>query len=247
VTRVVAISDFIRDRLLKLGIRPDRVVTVHNGVDLERFRPNDLAKTTNEIVLSTILYLRDIKRPDVTFKACGILAERGVAFQLLVAGTGPLLESMKQLTKALGYADQVRWLGETHETETILQASDLFLLSTVGEALGNALLEAQACGVPVVATRSGGIPEVVHDGETGLLFPSGNFRAMADCIEYVLLNPKLRRRMSVAARERMENHFHMQRAVKDFLDVHQSLVPSWESCHDWPKEFEYPLHDDEGV
>ena len=226
VARVVAISSFIERRLSDLGV--NNVQMIHNGIDLDRFHPDDAVKREwreeyqvqpGEAIICTIAYLRSIKQPHVLFEACGYLAQRGVPFRFFVAGTGELVEPLKLLSQKLQIADRVHWLGNYLETERLLQASDIFILSTIGEALGNAFLEAQATGVPSVATDSGGIPEIIVPGETGYLIPPGDSRSMADAVQRLIEDRALWKRMSDASIARARSRFAVDRAVEDYLRV----------------------------
>jgi glycosyltransferase involved in cell wall biosynthesis len=106
---------------------------------------------------------------------------------------------------------------------SLLQASDIFLLATVGEAFGLVLAEAMACGVPVVGSRAGAIPEVVEDGETGLLVTPRSAEAMADAIEILARDEPKRSRMGQAAIESVHNNFTLEKTVAETLKIYDSL------------------------
>ena len=104
-----------------------------------------------------------------------------------------------------------------------MQASDIFLLASVGEAFGNVLTEAMACGAPVVASRSGGIEEIVVDGETGLLVPPRSSAAFADAIEKLATDPQLRNEMGRRARERVLEAFTLDQFVEKTIRVYETI------------------------
>jgi glycosyltransferase involved in cell wall biosynthesis len=159
----------------------------------------------------------------VIVQACGHLARRGVAFQMFFAGDGDLLEEMKQLAASLGVSRRVHWLGHIPEPRRLLQASDIFLLSSVGEAFGLVLAEAMACGTPVIGSRSGSLPEVVEDGRSGLLVPPLDAALLADAIVRLAADSALRRGMSSAAAERARTHFAVERSVRETLQIYDRL------------------------
>jgi glycosyltransferase involved in cell wall biosynthesis len=232
VTHIVSISDFVKRQLVELGIPEPKIQRIYNGVDAGRYHPDPLVRREwreqyglkpEEALISTIAYLRTFKNPQVMFEACGILAARRFPFRYFVAGTGDLVEPMKQLSQKLGFADRIHWLGNFARTERLLQASDVFMLSSVGEALGNAFLEASACGVPIVGADSGGIPEIVVPGETGFLASATDPAAFADGIQKIMSDESLRGRMPDQCVARARTVFDLDRAVANFLAVYDAL------------------------
>src|SRR5579872_924545 len=205
VTRTITVSRFVKSQLLELGFKPDRVLPIHNGIDLSRFHPDSDARESwraqygvgpGELIISTISYLRDYKQPHIVLEACALLLKRGVPIRLFIAGDGPLMGAMRSLGEQLGLTDHIYWLGNFPEAERLLQASDVFVLSSVGEAIGNVLIEAMGCGVPCVGSDSGGIPEVIDDGNTGYLARPLDPADFADRIQAIASDPQVRCRMA---------------------------------------------------
>ena len=232
LVRIIAISDYIKCQLVAAGVPEEKIVVRYLGIDNQRFRPDASARQTwgqklsipnDELILSTVSYLRPIKNPQIIIEACGVLAQRGLRAHLIVAGDGEMLEELKQLSHKLGIADRVHWLGLLPDPVSVLQASDIFLLATVGEAFGLALAEAMACGVPVVASRAGAIPEVIKDGETGLLVDPMDPVALADGIEKLGRNHALRKQMAQQAVARVADHFTLEMAVDKTLHIYDDL------------------------
>jgi glycosyltransferase involved in cell wall biosynthesis len=231
--RIVAISEFIKGQLVEGGVPKEKIVVRHLGVDTDRFKPDPSQRELlnkqfsigpDEVVLSTVSYLRPIKSPEIIVEAIGVLAKRNVPVRLFVGGDGEMLEELKQLSSKLGVADRIHWLGLVTDPLQLLQASDLFLLATVGEAFGLVLAESMACGVPVVGSRAGAIPEVVEDGDTGLLVNPLDPTALADGIEKLARNDSLRQQMSCAAIKRVDAQFTMDKTVSETLRVYESLA-----------------------
>ncbi|HEY5884033.1 MAG TPA: glycosyltransferase family 4 protein [Pyrinomonadaceae bacterium] len=230
--RVIAISDFIKGQLVEGGVPKEKIVVRHLGIDTDRFRPQPLQRDQllqrysirpDEVLLSTVSYLRPIKSPEIIVRAIGVLAERNVSVRLFVGGDGEMLEELQQLSADLGVEDRIHWLGLVPDPLDLLQASDIFLLATVGEAFGLVLAESMACGVPVVGSRAGAIPEVVEDGVTGVLVTPRDPVTLADGIEKLVKDKSLCQQMSRAAVARVHEKFTMDRAVLETLRVYESL------------------------
>ncbi|HEV7475215.1 MAG TPA: glycosyltransferase family 4 protein [Pyrinomonadaceae bacterium] len=232
LVRIIAISEFIKGQLVAGGVPAEKIVVRHLGIDTNRFKPDPQARQrlvdefairSDEIILSTVSYLRPIKSPEIIVQACGLLAERGVPVRLFVGGDGEMLKQLQQLSHSLGIADRVHWLGLVTDPLSLLQASDIFLLATVGEAFGLVLAEAMACGVPVVGSRAGAIPEVVEDQKTGLLVEPKSAAAMADAIEILARDEAKRNRMGQASIERVHTYFTLEQTVAETRRIYDSL------------------------
>ena len=231
-SKVIAISNFIKEQLMNGGVRENKIVVRHLGIDTNRFKPDPNAGVLlrkkygiapDELILSTVQYLRPIKNPQTIVEACGVLAKRNVRAHLFVAGDGEMLEELQALSRELGIEDRTHWLGLVPDPTNLLQASDLFILSTVGEAFGLVLAESMACGVPVVGSESGGIPEVVVNGETGLLVPPLKPELFADAIEQLGKDKEMRSRLSSQGIERVREQFSMEKTVNATIGIYESL------------------------
>lgn len=232
MTKVIAVSDFVRRDLIERGVSVDRIVVRHLGADEQRFRPDPGARERwvsrfgiqpGEMIMSTVTLLRPFKSPETLVEACAVLAQRGVPARLFVAGDGAMLPDLKALSARLGVADRIHWLGFCADPSGLIQASDVFLLASVGEAGGFVLSEAMGCGVPIVGSRSGVIGECVDDGGTGLLATPKNPQSFADAIEKLARNEALRRSMSAQSRARMLAGFTTDINVRRTLDIYESV------------------------
>lgn len=231
MTCIIAISQFIKERLIDCGVPPEKIIIIYNGVDLHRFTPGEGGRERlsesftighEEYVLATIARLDWQKRVDVIIKACSLLKQRGIRFRLFIAGVGPLDRELKTLSRDLDLEDRVYWVGLTPEPELFLQGADIFLLASEGEAFGNVLVEAMACGLPIVANRSGAIPEIVQSGQCGFLVDHNSPESFADAIESIATDVELRHRFADNARARARS-FDVARAVERTLSVYDDI------------------------
>jgi glycosyltransferase involved in cell wall biosynthesis len=169
---LVTVSDALRTGLLKLGVDDDKVHVVRNGVDLELFAPRDRARCKSRLgvgamTLLSVGNLVALKGHDLVIRALPMLP----GYELLVVGEGELRASLEALADALRVADRVRFLGAVQQSELVdlYNAADALVLASSREGMPNVVLEAMACGTPVVATAVGGVPEVVQGAAAGVL------------------------------------------------------------------------------
>jgi glycosyltransferase involved in cell wall biosynthesis len=189
---------------------------VHHGVDVAAFQPAARAPSAPRVpVVVSVGRLVEKKGHFDLLHACRSVRDRGVEFICRIYGDGPLRASLVSEAAALGLSDQVSFVGSCTQREiaSALPCADLFALTPIvtdegdRDGIPNVILEAMACGVPVVATCAGGIPEAVIDGETGMLAPPGAVPAIADAMTQLLTDADLRRRLGRAARESAVHDF----------------------------------------
>lgn len=232
ITKVVAISGFIGRQLIEIGVPEGKVSIVHHGVDTRRFFPDpeareELAKQfaiePDEVIASSIAHLRPFKHPEVIVESCALSRKSGVKIRFFMAGRGEMRQEMEELSRKLGVSEQIHWLGSVAKPERLLQASDIFVLASVGEAFGLVLAEAMACGVPVIGSRSGAIPEIVEDGKTGLLATPLDPASFADAVERLGRDEELRREMGGRAVERVRRHFTIETSIDKLMKVYEAM------------------------
>ncbi len=192
----------------------DRTVVIRTGIDAAS-RP--LARPADGVPV--IVSVGRLRRPkDVTTLLRALALVRG-DYTALVVGGGPGLGEAEAERRRLGLSDVVQFAGERDDVPATLASSHVFVLSSRSEALPISILEAMAAGLPVVATRVGGVPELVRDGETGFLAPASDANALAALIQRLVDSPELRARLGSAGRARVEEHF----GLESFLDAHLDL------------------------
>ena len=186
---------------------------VENGVDLDVFTPEptsmstDLRPAGGAPIVAVVGALRGRKGHAVALAAWPEVCRRFPDARLLIVGDGPEESRLRELARELGIAETVMFVGTRPNVAELMRASDLLLLPSQHEALPTTLIEAAACGRPVVSTDVDGVPEVVIDGETGLLIPVGDSRALADAVVALLADEPRRRAMGVRARALAEERF----------------------------------------
>jgi N-acetyl-alpha-D-glucosaminyl L-malate synthase BshA len=202
---VTAVSAYLRDETYKsFGCVNCDVRVIPNFISPAEYHPATddrcrrvLAPAGNKILVH-ISNFRPVKRVlEVVRIFAGV--RKAMPATLIMAGDGPDRDAAEAEVDRLKLTRDVRFLGRVEDVADVLRGADLFLLPTVSESFGLAALEAMACGVPVIATRAGGIPEVVVDGETGLLAAPGAVDAMIEAALGILKDPKRHERMRQAA------------------------------------------------
>ena len=229
----LAVSRGVRDYLVSQGgLDPAKVRVVANGVDIaaiDAARPGPLVR--RELGLpesSPVIGL--VGRLDhwgkghkELFEAMASLKERHPVHALIVGG-GRRIDAVRQLAESLGLAGAVHFLGPRHDVPDLLHAMDIFVLPSYSEGVSLALLEAMAAGLPVVATAVGGLPEVVTDGENGLLIPPRDAEALAGSLERLLTDPAFARELGENARKHVREHYSLDRLGREINEIYEELV-----------------------
>ncbi len=190
-----------------------RVCVIPYGVDLERFAPAPrVPGAGGRVTVGAASRLSPEKGFDVLLRAVAMLRERGVALEVVLAGDGPSRPGLERLAHELGLDGRVEFLGEVaHEAVPgVLQQLDIFVMPSTWEGFGVSALEASAMELPVVASDIHGIPDVVLDGETGILAPPADVPALADAIARLAGDAELRRSMGAAGRAYVEREYRWQ-------------------------------------
>ncbi len=223
--KILCVSDYVLDQVR--GVAGPRAERIHHFINTDRFRPDPSVRREvrqalsvgEEFVAVAVAYLIKDKGIDVAVRALGQLPECAV---LWVVGAGPEQCNLQGLARDLGLGQRVRLLGPRRNVEPFLQAADCALCPSVwAEAAGLVNLEALACGLPVVASRIGGIPELIHDGRTGFLITPGDPGELADRVRRLHDDPDLRRRMGQEARSDAVARFSTQSRIEDYWKLYQ--------------------------
>lgn len=221
-THVMVNSDAIAERLARTrAARSGRLTVIRNGVDLQRFGPPlHSAVRPKGPTVGVLANLRPEKGLRQLVEAAALVKQRAPETSFAIWGEGPLRSELEARVRALGLVDTVRLHGSTREPENALRQCDMLVLPSLSEASSNVVLEAMASGVPVVATRVGGTPALVSHGETGLLVPPGDPRALADAIVKLVQTPGLAEQLAAGARARALAEFGMNRMLERIDDLY---------------------------
>jgi L-malate glycosyltransferase len=226
---VTAVSASLRDDTRReMPVKSD-IVVIANFLDCEFHRrapdPELRAKfcAPHEKLVTHISNLRPVKQVDAVVRVFARIRER-VPSRLLIVGEGPELGRAQQLIDELGVSAAVELVGEAQDVVGLLSISDLFLLPSLQESFGLSALEAMACGVPVVASNVGGLPEVVLDGVTGFLHPPGNVDRMADSAIKILSDPELHARMAAEGVRLAVERFSASRIVPQYEALYERTL-----------------------
>ena len=234
----IAVSTDLADWLIRtVGIPAQRVSQIYNGVDVDRFRPRTGPRRPaipegfapeGSVIVGTVGRMEAVKDQVTLVRAFLRLLDTEPdgrrRMRLAMIGDGALLDAARQLLRAAG-AEGLAWLpGTRNDVPAIVPALDLFVLPSLREGISNTILEAMASGLPVIATRVGGNPELVEEGRTGLLVPPTNPAAMAEGIRFYLQHPNEIKRHGDTARKKVESHFSMEAMVNGYLAVYDAVL-----------------------
>ncbi|MBI3735223.1 N-acetyl-alpha-D-glucosaminyl L-malate synthase BshA [Candidatus Sumerlaeota bacterium] len=226
---ITCVSKWLSDRTCKYFDICERLNIIYNFVDSDVYRPRarecrrDHYAAPDEAVLLHVSNFRPVKRLQDVIRAFAVIAGKTKS-RLLLVGDGPERSSAMQLAAELGVTGRIKLLGEQQEVRQFFAISDLFLFPSDGESFGLAAAEALASEVPVIGARAGGLPEVVADGETGLLFPVGDYQAMAEAAISLIRDPRRRRAMGKAGRKRMIENFSPGLIVPKYENYYRLLI-----------------------
>jgi glycosyltransferase involved in cell wall biosynthesis len=206
--RTIAISAAVRDRLVEAGIDPARIALVPSGIDVEAtraVRPGAILHhlglpEDRPLAVNVAAFTRE-KDHETLLRAAALVARQAPSLHWAIAGDGPLRTHLEKLAGDLGVAERIHFTGWLDDPLPLVAAARLFVLSSTAEGMGTVLLDAMALGVPVVATRAGGIPETVADG--ALLVPPGSVEELAAAVVQVVGDQSLRARLREAGTARV--------------------------------------------
>jgi glycosyltransferase involved in cell wall biosynthesis len=224
---VVAISDYIRAEAIKYGVTPERVTTVRNTVALPPEQDKsvglevraELGIPADAPVIGIIARLAAGKGQDDTIEAFSSVAQKYPSARLIVAGDGEIRTALEAQANRLGVKERVIFTGFRSDVPRLLAAIDIFSHPSRQEPLGLAILEACAANLPVIACAEGGPCETIISGETGILIPPGDVKALTKAFSDLIEDPKWAKCLGNAAREHMQTHFRPEVAGEQFAQV----------------------------
>ena len=227
----IAISHKIKDVMVADGIAADRIFVVHSGVDLKRFAGvsgdhliTEFNLTPGGKVVINVAHLAGHKGQQFLVRAIPRVVKKIPGVRFFIVGKGELLAELKALAASLGISRELVFTGFRSDVGAFYKIADLFVMSSVQEGLGTALLDALAEGKTVVATDCGGIPEIIRDGDTGRLVEPANPMALARGIIDALRDPEQAGRMADRGRALVQNRFSIETMAESNLAVYRMLL-----------------------
>ncbi len=231
--QVLIVSDSMRKAVSRFGVDQSKITWVKNAIDSNYFRRaalrsfdlrDQLGVPREAVVIGAVGRLNAEKDYPNFFDAAKILLAERPDLYFTITGKGPLEADLRGRVKSIGLADRVLFLGHLHDVRQVYEMMDVYVLSSTREGLPNTVLEAMAMEVPIVATDVDGVCEaVVHDQEA-LLVPARNPKRLAEGIRSVLENPDLGRRLSRAAREKVEREFSFASRMRRVEDIYRKVL-----------------------
>jgi len=213
---------------------PERMVKlIYNGVSLygefeaqilRNKKRAELGFSEDDIIVGSVGRLSPVKNYRCLIKAFSHVVDKIAQAKLMLIGDGPEKNILKFLIRDLGLESKVKLLGQRSDVKTLLPIMDIFSLSSISEGISISILEAMSASLPVVVTNVGGNPEIVVDGKTGMLVESNNPEALANSIIHLLKNPKKRKEMGRATRNRVEEKFSLEKMVSAYEELYLSLL-----------------------
>jgi glycosyltransferase involved in cell wall biosynthesis len=195
-------------------------VTLEEAASLRR----TIGFALDDVVVGSVGRLVEQKDYPTQLKAFAMAAGRVPLLRMVLAGDGPLEQSLRQMVRDLGLEDRVRFLGHWPNVPTLLRSLDIFVLASKFEPFGVAILEAKAAGVAIVATRVNEIPEILSDGESGLLSPAEDPDALAHALIRLATDPALRARLGRRARLEAEQRHSLDAVVDAYQQLYESCL-----------------------
>ncbi len=219
---VTAVSNYLREATYQsFDIHKD-IEVIPNFIDTVRFQRmkkqhfKQALCPNGEKVLVHVSNFRPVKRAADVVEVFHRLRQEGLEIKLLLVGDGPDRVPAEHLARKLGVYEDIRFLGKQEPVEEILSIADVFMIPSGSETFGLAALEAMACGVPVVSSDVGGLPELNIDGVTGYLCPLGDIEVLTERTRRILTDEDLYARMAAAARDRAVNEFSLERIIPHY-------------------------------
>jgi L-malate glycosyltransferase len=241
--RVVCNSRAAAECLQEAGVRSCKLAVIPNGLPLELFAavPPVLPSEPQVVRIGMISRMNHPgKQHDVFLRVAARLAPRFPQLRFVLAGDGPLRPALEALAKHLELFDRMLFLGNRRDISAVLASLDISVLPSSSESLSNVIMESMAAGVPVVAAKVGGNPELVQNGKTGFLFTPGDERQFAAVLETLVTQPELRKQLGSSARSRAQAEYAIPQVRDRYQDLYRSLLAEKRGMAPLPLECSQP-------
>jgi len=229
-TKTITNSSATRDSCLEAGLRKEKLEIIPFGVDIDFFKPLKINKNENIFQILAVGYLIERKGFEYLIKAMTTVLNEHKNTQLNIVGSGPLEKKLKNLIEELKLENNVKIIKNVSDNELLYlyNSSDLFVLPSIVDSQGNTeglgvvLLEAMACRLPVIGSNTGGIPDIIQDGETGLLVPEKDVSMLSKAILNLIEDENLREKIAVNGYKRVREEFSWERIAESYLKIYSN-------------------------
>jgi glycosyltransferase involved in cell wall biosynthesis len=223
----VAISESIRSQLQIGGLPPSKIKTIYEGLDLTFYPKNPnrkLRRPEEPMVIGTAAHLSHEKGIQFLIEAASLIPDAKKRLRFVIVGKGDCLPELQALAQKKGLEDIFQFAGFHTNISQYLDSFDIFALPSLSEGLSSAILEAMASSLPIIATNVGGIPELVKNGDNGLLVAPADPADLARAIQHLVDYPEVAQRMGLRGRARMEEHFTLERKILETEQLCSALM-----------------------
>lgn len=240
VTKIIAISnENVRTLNQLYPQQKNKITMIHNGIDITwwqsqflRFTDEDrkkikedLFKAQNDtLIIICVAELHERKGQESLIKAIPKVVSQFPNIKLVLVGEGPNRHVLEKLVEKLNISEHVVFTGRQKEIPQLLKSADIFVLPSKREAFGLVLLEAMISGLPVVASKTGGIPEIIKDEKNGILFEAENFEELADDLVNLIGNPEKRLSLAIAGQKIVQEKFYAKTMAENYEKVYEKIV-----------------------
>lgn len=231
-SKFISVSNDLKRFLLSKNFKANKISVIRNGIDVELICPSrnkteirdQLHIAHGNIVVGTLGRLVSVKGHKYLLEAIKLVLEREKKVVFVVAGDGPLFEDMVRYAKTLGVDKNVRFIGFTDDPISILNAFDIFILTSLHEGIPISLLEAMCLQKPIISTAVGGIPEVIHNGHNGLLIPERDSMAIADACLKLISNQDYGSQLAHSAFHDVSEKYSLRSMVAETINLYKELL-----------------------
>ena len=230
----IGVSDAMVDLLISRGFDPNKLFSIYNGLDFtprpvkmeraEFFRSVGLNAGENDIVIGIAARLNPVKDIATLIRAFAIAHAQRPELRLLIAGDGEQMESLNELAKSLGVAEQVCFAGWLHDVDSFYHAIDINTLTSLSETFPYSLTEGARAGLPTIASRVGGVPYLIDHGANGLLFEAGNADALASCMIALACDPSMRKRLGTNLYQKAKQLYSLDATIARQVEIYQAVL-----------------------
>lgn len=220
----IAVSETIKEQLIQIGIDPSRIYVAYPGLSDEfigKISEKDYSNISSkkEIVIGSCGRLEKVKDYETLLRAVRRIIDDGFSIRAVIYGEGSQKENLIKLAYELGISDYVQFPGYERDEHRIYKSMDIFVSTSLSESFNLSLLKASAYGLACVSTLAGGQIEIIEDGMNGLLFTPGNYKELAERIEFLIMNPKKLANFGKQAREKVIGKFTEKNLIETYLKV----------------------------